>query len=84
MTTLALHLTVHNTNAVLVENKFLYNQCVCRSFSEMRELGCGITTFNSKLKSTGNRSFIYWFIVSLINRTHAVLKLHSPGLAAPR
>ena len=61
-------LTVHNTNVVLVENKFLYNECACRSFSEMRELGCGITTFNSKLKSTGNGSFIYWFIVCLINR----------------
>ena len=61
-------LTVHNTNVVLVETKFLYNQCACRSFSEIRELGCGITTFNSKLKSTGNQSFIYWFIVCLINR----------------
>ena len=54
MTTLALHLQY---NVVLVENKFLHNQCACRSFSEMRELGCGITTFNSKLTFTGSTFF---------------------------
>ena len=50
-------LTVDDTNVVLVENKFIHNQCACRSFSKMRELGCGITTFDSKLIFTGNTSF---------------------------
>ena len=66
---LPMRLTLHGgSSSGNIENKFLYNQCACRSFSEMRELACGITTFNSKLKSTGNVSFIYWFIVCLINR----------------
>ena len=66
---LPMRLTLHGgSSSGNIENKFLYNQCACSSFSEMRELGCGITTFNSKLKSTGNGSFIYWFIVCLINR----------------
>ena len=42
-------LTVHNTNIYLSENnEFIHNQCTCGSFSEMGELGCDITTFNSK------------------------------------
>ena len=50
-------LVVHNTNVALVENMFLHNKCACRSFSEMRELGCGITTFDSKLTFTGSTFF---------------------------
>ena len=50
-------LAVHNTNVTLVENKFTRNQCACRSFTEMHELGCGITTFNSNLTFIGNTSF---------------------------
>ena len=50
-------LTVKNTSVTLVENKFIHNQCACGSFSEMCELGCGITTFNSNLTFTGNTSF---------------------------
>ena len=51
-------LAVNNTSVTLVENKFIHNQCACRSFSEMHELGCGITTFNSYLTFTGNTSFL--------------------------
>ena len=50
-------LAVNKTNVVLVENKFIHNQCACKSFREMCELGCGITTFNSELTFTGNTSF---------------------------
>ena len=50
-------LAVDNTSVTLVENKFIHNQCACGSFSEMHELGCGITTFNSYLTFTGNTSF---------------------------
>ena len=50
-------LAVNNTSVTLVENKFMHNQCACRSFSEMRELGCGVTTFNSNLTFSGNTSF---------------------------
>ena len=50
-------LAVNNTSVTLVENKFTHNQCACRSFSEMCELGCGITTLNSYLTFTGNTSF---------------------------
>ena len=50
-------LTVKNTSVTLVENKFIHNQCACGSFSEMCELGCGITTFNSNLTFIGNTSF---------------------------
>ena len=50
-------LAVNNTSVTLVENKFMHNQCACRSVSEMHELGCGITTFNSYLTFTGNTSF---------------------------
>ena len=35
----------------------MHNQCACRSFSEMHELGCGITALNSYLTFTGNTSF---------------------------
>ena len=48
---------VNNTSVTLVENKFMHNQCACRSFSEMHELGCGITTLNSYLTFTGNTYF---------------------------
>ena len=58
MITLVLHaLAVKNTSVTLVENKFMHNQCECGSLSEMRELGCGITTFNSNLTFIGNTSF---------------------------
>ena len=58
MTTLALHLLyIIPMLFYLVKSKFLHNQCACRSFSEMCELGCGITTFNSKLTFTRNTSF---------------------------
>ena len=50
-------LAVSNSSVTLVENKFMHNQCACRSFSEMCELGCGVTTFNSNLTFTGNTSF---------------------------
>ena len=50
-------LTVKTTSVTLVENKFTHNQCACGSFSEMRELGCGITAFNSNLTFIGNTSF---------------------------
>ena len=50
-------LAVNNASVTLVENKFMHNQCACRSFSEMHELGCGITTFNSNLTFSGNTSF---------------------------
>ena len=50
-------LAVNNSSVTLVENKFMHNQCACRSFSEMHELGCGITAFNSYLTFTGNTSF---------------------------
>ena len=50
-------LAVKNASVTLVDNKFIHNQCVCGSFSKMRELGCGITTFNSNLTFIGNTSF---------------------------
>ena len=50
-------LAVKNTTVTLVENKFIHNQCVCGSFTEMHELGCGIITFNSNLTFIGNTSF---------------------------
>ena len=50
-------LAVNNASVTLVENKFVHNQCACKSFSEMHELGCGITTFNSYLRITGNTCF---------------------------
>ena len=50
-------LTVNNTSVTLVDNKFIHNQCACRSFSDILELGCGVTTFNSNLTFTGNTSF---------------------------
>ena len=50
-------LAVKNTSVTLVDNKFIHNQCVCGSLSKMRELGCGITTFNSNLTFIGNTSF---------------------------
>ena len=50
-------LAVNNTSVIFVENKFMHNQCACRSFSEMHELGCGVTAFNSYLTFTGNTSF---------------------------
>ena len=50
-------LTVNNTSITLVQNKFIHNQCACRSFGDMLELGCGVTTFNSNLTFTGNTSF---------------------------
>ena len=51
-------LAVKNTSVTQVENKFIHNQCACVSFSEMLELGCGITTFNSNLTFIGNTSFL--------------------------
>ena len=45
------------TSVTLVENKFTHNQCACGSFSEMLELGCGITALNSNLTFIGNTSF---------------------------
>ena len=60
-------LTVLNTNVTLIEIKFMHNQCACESFSEMPELGCGITTFNSNLIFTGSTTFH--------NNTHSFLFL---------
>ena len=50
-------LAVNNTSVTLLDNKFMHNQCACRSFGDMLELGCGVTTFNSNLTFTGNTSF---------------------------
>ena len=50
-------LTVLNTNVTLAELKFMHNQCACQSFSEVHELGCGITTINSNLIFTGSTTF---------------------------
>ena len=50
-------LAVKNTSVTLVENKFIHNQCVCGSSSKLRELGCGIITFNSNVTFIGNTSF---------------------------
>ena len=53
-------LTVNNTSVTLAENsKFIRNQCVCQSFSdlEVHELGCGVTAVNSTLTFTGNSLF---------------------------
>ena len=50
-------LAVKNTSVTLVENKFTHNQCACGSFSEMCELGCGITALNSNLTFISNTSF---------------------------
>ena len=50
-------LAINNTSVTLLENKFMHNQCACGSFTEMHELGCGVTTFNSYLTFTGDTSF---------------------------
>ena len=53
-------LTVNSTSVTLAENsKFIRNQCVCQSFSdlEVHELGCGITAVSSTLTFTGNSLF---------------------------
>ena len=50
-------LTVHNTNVTLTETKFMHNQCACQPFSDIRELGCSITTFKSNLIFTGSTTF---------------------------
>ena len=50
-------LVVNNTSNVLVESSFTYNQCRCKSFSEMSELGCGVIAISSTLTFTGNTSF---------------------------
>ena len=50
-------LAVKNTSVTLVENKFTHNQSVCGSFSEIHELGCGITIFNSSLTFIDNTCF---------------------------
>ena len=62
-------LAVKNTNVTLVENKFIHNQCACWSFSEMGELGCSITTFNSTLTFIGNTSFHNSTQTSILNHT---------------
>ena len=51
-------LAVKNTSVTLVENTFIHNQCTCGPFSEIYELGCGITTFSSNLTFIGNTSFL--------------------------
>ena len=51
-------LAVCDTDIMLVENKFIHNRCACKSFSEMHELGCGITALNSTLTFTGSASFL--------------------------
>ena len=52
-------LVVHNTNITLAENsEFINNTCACQRVRHvMRELGCGITAFNSNITFTGNTSF---------------------------
>ena len=51
-------LAVCDTDIMLVGNKFIHNRCACKSFSEMHELGCGITALNSILTFTGSASFL--------------------------
>ena len=51
-------LAVKNISVTLVENKFMHNQCACGSSSKLRELGCGIITFNSNLTFISSTSFI--------------------------
>ena len=58
-------LAVHNTSATLAKNRFVHNQCACKSFSEVRGLGCGITALNSTLTFIGNTSFHQNTITSL-------------------
>ena len=51
-------ITVRNTNVTLAENnEFISNKCGCKSFSEVRGLGCGVTALNSNLTFTGNTVF---------------------------
>ena len=51
-------LTVHNTSITLAENKFIHNQCGCKSLTEVCKLGCGVTALNSNLTFTGNTTFL--------------------------
>ena len=66
---LGIAIAVHNTSVTLVENKFIHNQCACWSFSEMCELGCGITALNSNLTFIGNTSFHNSTQTSILNHT---------------
>ena len=51
-------LVVNTSSITLAEhNMFINNQCGCQSFSELQELGCGISAFNSNLTFTGNTTF---------------------------
>ena len=51
-------LTVSNTSITLAgKSEFIRNKCGCKSFSEMRGLGCGVTALNSNLTFTGNTVF---------------------------
>ena len=51
-------LAVNNTNVVLVKNNFTHNQCRCKSFSEVGEVGCGLIAISSTLTFSGNTSFL--------------------------
>ena len=52
-------LVVKNTSLTLAENsEFIHNQCGCEPFSEVCELGCGITAFNCNLTFSGNTTFV--------------------------
>ena len=51
-------LVVCNTNITLEKNNtFIHNQCACQ-LSEKRDLGCGISAFNSNLTFTDNTNFL--------------------------
>ena len=54
-------LVVNNTSNVLVESSFTYNQCRCKSFSEMSELGCGVIAISSTLTFTSFHQAAYSF-----------------------
>ena len=51
-------LKVCNTSIILIENKFIHNQCGCKSLTDRCKIGCGITALNSTLMFTGNSTFL--------------------------
>ena len=51
-------LAIRDADIMLVKNKFIHNRCVCKSFTEMHELGCAIIALNSTLTFTGGTSFV--------------------------
>ena len=52
-------LFVKDTNIILAKNnEFTHNHCTCEPLSDIYELGCGITAFNSNLTFTGKITFL--------------------------